>query len=450
MRTRSSDKRITRSQISLKKEVKRSSLNIRTFQGPAATGALRKKTNQSLCSVNNSFTKSPLSESKHLRMSVRRSANRSGSKLTPSKTKKTDLANPLDSSVVSSKSLKRTCLSPNSTPKHSSSKRRKITKDSIELERDPYELSGDENGSPILFPTTADITVPSAKPVICETTGAKKRKFFITRTPEISKRPNVSSLELRQRKRKTVTKRVPKLMPSRPRSQPLTDDERARIAATTIWLPIPNQQKPQDNQANVPSLPSTSQPQPLQQPTSSTLHQILTTSLPPIEENNDFPEFASGLGNDGICTGKPSIQISNLTPYRTSPSVSEAPMSGPCSTPLNKLTGKPRIRTSGNEGFVQPFSDVSNVLVSSVKRRTIAESEIKDQQEVRRISFAQPLSPIPKRSSNSRGSSGQSASGLKIPRRNRSQDEDQSNYEEWLKEFSSQLKPYEDFDLTID
>ncbi|VDN98643.1 unnamed protein product [Rodentolepis nana] len=331
-----------------------------------------------------------------------------GSKQTPSKTEMIDLTKPLDSFVHSSKSLKRTCLSPASIPKHSCSKRRKITQKSIELERDPYELSGDENSSPIPFPTTTEIAVPSAKPVISKTTGDKKRKFFITRTPEIPRQPNMSSLESKQRKHKTVlflmqTKRVPKLMSSRTRSQPLTDDERARIAATTIWLPLPNQ------------------PPSSQQPKSA-----------PIEENNDVIECAGGSGDDDwIGTEKPTT-------------------ADPCSTPLRKLSEKPLIRTSDNGDYVQPFSDVSNVLVSSVKRRNVAENETTGHQEVRRISFAQPLSPIPKRDSNSRGSSGQSASGLKIPRRHRSQDEDQSNYEEWLKEFSSQLKPFEDFDLTID
>lgn len=128
-------------------------------------------------------------------------------------------------------------------------------------------------------------------------------------------------------------------MPSRSRPQPLTDDERARIAATTIWLPIPNQQKPQANQENAPSLPSTSHAQSKQQPTSSALHQTLTTSLPPIEENDDFSECGGGLGGDKILTGNLSIQMSNPTPSLTSPSVSKAPVSGPCSTPVNKLTG---------------------------------------------------------------------------------------------------------------
>ncbi|KAM3173850.1 hypothetical protein ACTXT7_011743 [Hymenolepis weldensis] len=486
-----------------------------------------------------------------------RSSDKRSTKVTPSRTK-TDTPKYVDVSAISSNSLKRTQLSSKSTPKHSNSKRRKITEEPVEIEHDPYELSGDENGSPIPFPTTSDTTIPSVKPVIARATEDKKRKFFITRTLEVSKRPNFCSLELVQRKSKTTTKRVSKLMPSRSRPQPLTDDERARIAATTIWLPIPNQQIFQANQENVPSLPSTSQTQSKQQPISSAIHQTLTTSLPPIEENDNFSECGGGLGGDKILTGNLSIQMSNPTPSLTSPSVSKAPVSGPCSTPVNKLTGKidslaihsrhnpdltsvvgyiphlmcinpwsvladehpmakslpclvdrlplrpellitsavsvsligkPRIKTIGYGGGVQPLADVSNVLVSSVKRRTTAEIEIKDQQEARRISFAQPLSPIPKRNSSSRGSSEQSGSGLKISRRNRSQDEDQSivglltrplelmlwfsrptsmpdtkfdvftvlaritvhiNYEEWLKEFNSHLKPYEDFNLTID
>ncbi|VUZ51672.1 unnamed protein product, partial [Hymenolepis diminuta] len=387
-RTRSSDKRITRSHVPIKKETKRSSISVGT----------RNKADQSISSVKSSITKSS-SKSRNLRMSVLKDVNKSSTRVTPSRTN-TDTPKCIDVSAISSKSLKRTRLSSKGTPKHSHSKRRKITEESVEIEHDPYELSGDENDSPIPFPTTSDTTVPSVKPVISRTTEVKKRKFFITRTLEVSKRPNFCSLELVQRKSKIPTKRVSKLVPSRSRPQPLTDDERARIAATTIWLPIPNQQKSQPNQENAPSLPSTSYTQSIQQPTSSILHQTLTTSLPPIEENDDFSEC--GLGGDKILTEDLSIQMSNPTPSLTSPSVSKAPVSGPCSTPVNKLTGKPRIKTTGYGGGLQPLADVSNVLVSSVKRRTTAEIEVKDQQEARRISFAQPLSPIPKRNSSSR------------------------------------------------
>lgn len=124
-------------------------------------------------------------------------------KVTPLRTK-TDTPKYINVSAISSKSLKRARLSSKSTPKHSNSKRRKITEESVEVEHDPYELSGDENGSPIPFPTTSDTTVPSVKPLISRATEDKKRKFFITRTLEVSKRPNFCSLELVQRKSKTA------------------------------------------------------------------------------------------------------------------------------------------------------------------------------------------------------------------------------------------------------
>lgn len=62
------------------------------------------------------------------------------------------------------------------------------------------------------------------------------------------------------------------------------------------------------------------------------------------------------------------------------------------------------ISGGGGEGEkAKPFSDVSNTLASTSNPPTPMPSGSKNMQKDRRISFAQPLSPIPKRNSGSQG-----------------------------------------------
>ncbi|KAM7538459.1 hypothetical protein Aperf_G00000078031 [Anoplocephala perfoliata] len=476
MRTRSSSRRTPRSSVSKQiREETKTPREVRSRKS-VAKSTTRDKAGQSRNSSRDVVAALPLKEAKVHQKSITGSENqtnanqsivivseeagtslRSGTKCSRTKRKKVKaqenestehVGDPFrESRKIGAKKMRN---SSRNSLKPSSSKRSKTCDETIEIIRDPYELSDDEGEVPSLH-SAADRTASSTVAITSPSTRVDtNRKFFITRTEGTTRRPVFKSLEIMQNKLNIKTKHLSKSTTPKPRRQPMTADERARIAATTIWLPIPSQ-KPQNQEP--PSqfkspLPPVAPP-PRQTPR--------TDSLPPIEESDDF----SGCGaDDMILTGKPSVQMTNLTDL-ASPNVSTLP-AGPCSTPLNKLIGKAPVKNidvGGGEGEkVEPLSDLSNIRASTSNPPTPVVSGTKSPSEIRRISFAQPLSPIPKRSSGSRGSSGRSAAELKMQRKNRSQEEEasghrcpgSSSYEEWLEEFNSQLKPYEDFELTID
>ncbi|KAL5969667.1 hypothetical protein TSMEX_002601 [Taenia solium] len=303
-------------------------------------------------------------------------------------------------------------LNASRSPSVPESKLKRESKTRGERPEDPYELSADENDAP-----TAAFCSPSASPAV-RASVEKKRKFFPNRRENPTKRTALLGFELLRQKLTAKSRgcRRPLLAANRifsSRAAPMSESERARIAATTIWLPVPNQQ--------CASTPNGQRPQRLQPP---------LLSLPPPDEKSE------------ILTGNPAVRLSSL-------SVLDSPLDSrtveSSNTPLESTAVIPR---EGSTHDALPLADISNI---SPRPQPLSSDRVGDKihKETRRISFAQRLSPIPKRPSGSRGSSNLSTSGSKVHPHRHSCNEDASNYEEWLEQFNSQLKPYEEFDLTI-
>ncbi|VDM35288.1 unnamed protein product [Hydatigera taeniaeformis] len=290
---------------------------------------------------------------------------------------------------------------------------RKATMTRIEKSKDPYELSADENEAP-----AAAFGSSLASSATTVSIG-KKRKFFSTQRESSSKRTALIGFELLRQKlavksggRRRALSAANRISSSR--APPMSESERARIAATTIWLPIPNRQYA--------STPNRQHP-----------HRLQPSPLP----------LPSPDRRSEILTGNPAVRLSSLSAL-ASPLDSRTVQAD--IAPLESTAVMPR---EGSTHDALPLADISNI---APRPPSLSFDRVGDRAygETRRISFAQPLSPMPKRSSGSRaGSSNLSTSGSKGPSRH-SHNEDASNYEEWLEKFNFQLKPYEDFDLTVD
>ncbi|KAL5104527.1 hypothetical protein TcWFU_008609 [Taenia crassiceps] len=324
----------------------------------------------------------------------------------------------------------------------SKTKRRGVGKRRGERSLDSHEVRADRN-----YALTNAFDSPSDSSAVIAS-GEKKRKFFQTPREGSARRTALLGFELLRQKltSKPRGRRRPPSAAGRifsSRAAKMSASERARIAAATILLPLPKLQ--------FASTPQRLQPQ-------------LLPLLPPDEKSE-------------ILTGNPAVRLSSLS-VLASPSDSRAVELS--NTPLESTAVIPR---EGSTHGALPLADISNI--SPWPQAPPADQAgDKIHKEAHRVSFAQPLSPIPKRSSVSQGSSNFSTSASKVPSRLHSRNEDASStdprrspsrgrkmrpslpdglrggrgreleglkeYEEWLKQFNSQLKPYEEFELTID
>ena len=158
-------------------------------------------------------------------------------------------------------------------------KPKKVLKKAIHSSSDPYQLSEDELEPPM---------VSFVKPSDSVATGSvvKKRKFFTTQGEGLARRSALSSFELLHKKlsvkvrlyrvafwlgccnlalllcvwqsRSGCRSRVnlSKAPKSASRGTPMSEEERARIAATTIWLPIPRRDRQHEQLFATTSTPS--------------------------------------------------------------------------------------------------------------------------------------------------------------------------------------------------
>ncbi|EUB60696.1 hypothetical protein EGR_04529 [Echinococcus granulosus] len=420
MRTRASERRLTRS---------RSSLTIQNGVKSSSTATRVRCKGKSRSSV-----RSVASRDRVLRSSRNRKVHvlQSQSKQSSNKPRKQPVSSRSSEGVASSRKSERQTRNglPDASQSLSASKakRRKAGKTRDERSEDPYELSEDENEAP-----AAIFGSPSA-PCAAISSIDKKRKFFPTRREGSTNRAALSGFDILRRKltAKSRSYRRPASaadQTSSSRAAPMSESERARIAATTIWLPLPNQQ--------CASTPDRQHPQRMQP-------QIL--SLPPPDERSE------------ILTGNPAVRLSSL-------SVLASPLDSrtvkPNNTPLESTAVMPH---EGSAHDAPPLADISNIS----PRPPLSAYQVGDKihSEARRISFAQPLSPIPKRSSGSRGRKFELEHAvtigvdtveafvirrcLRLATTGCTTSLVDANYEQWLEEFNSQLKPYEEFDLTID
>ncbi|VDM00871.1 unnamed protein product [Schistocephalus solidus] len=278
-------------------------------------------------------------------------------------------------------------------------------------ESDPYELSVDENGPPT---TTAALQ------------SRLKRKFFSKGRAERLKQSTYSAFTFFRGKFRMGTRKPLRNLPT---SVLTLREEHRRIAATTIWLPVPDASRPPPTTSAGSVRGGVLYSTPVSGAAAAGGPFAMLSSRPLVALRGTDGHAASLLASP-ILPSKPSLPESVVA-------VSTADVS--CNT-WNQLKDglpppEPLIPSPLTSPILPSCSGDAGVTVSQpsvVPPNHSTEQTLSVKSRSQRSSLH---SPTP-RSTSSRGHS--------------SHEEDVSNYKEWLDVFNAQLEPYEDFNLTID
>ncbi|BHF66219.1 hypothetical protein SprV_0200923500 [Sparganum proliferum] len=281
-------------------------------------------------------------------------------------------------------------------------------------ESDPYEISEDENCPP----TT--MAAPKPRP---------KRKFFSKGRAERLKQSTFSAFNFFRGKFRVEARKPLRNLPA----APLTlREEHQRIAATTIWLPVPDtSRRPPANTTAGSARGGVLYSTPVSGATAAGGPFAMLSSKPMVALRGTDVHAASLLASP-ILPSKPSLSepvvvVTATTADMVCNTWSQREEALPSPMPLVPSPPQSPTLPPCPEGAVVRASPPS-----APRPSHSAEKSLSTKSRSQRSSMH---SPTP-RSTSSRGHS--------------SHEEDVSNYKEWLDVFNAQLEPYEDFNLTID